>query len=523
MLGCQEPRLSSVPAYSTTTGDEAIELAAIAGLDLDPWQQWCLRHSLGEQPDGRWSAFGVGVVVPRQNGKGGLLEARELAGLFLLNERLIIHSAHEFATSQEAFERFVGLIEDTPQLSRRLPKKGISRSHGSEGVRLKTGQRVRFRTRTKGGGRGFTCDCLILDEAMILPDAFMSAVLPTLAARPNPQVWYTGSAVDEEIHEHGLVLARVRERGLKGEDPSLFYAEWSAADTLEEVTAERADDPEWWARANPALGIRVTTDYVTNERREFDSNLRGFAVERLGVGAWPATDDSARRTITPEVWEACLDPSSVIGNPVCIAFDVKPDRSWATISAVGRREDGAAHTEIIQRQHGTGWIAKRLEELVKKHRPVAVVCDSLSPAASLLPALDLLGIEVVLTGSREYAAACGMYLDALVEQRLFHIGTPELNQAVQGASTRSLGGSWVWDRKGSAADITPLVSSTLAYWGLSTQDGSAPEVWDLNEIVAELKAEEGAETPAELTPEAPQPTFTPPPGIPKAPPVTFIS
>ena len=37
-----------------------------------------------ERADGNWSAFEVGVNVPRQNGKGGIIEARELAGLFLL-------------------------------------------------------------------------------------------------------------------------------------------------------------------------------------------------------------------------------------------------------------------------------------------------------------------------------------------------------------------------------------------------------------------------------------------------------
>jgi hypothetical protein len=56
-----------------------------------------------ERADGKWAAFEVGLNVARQNGKGSILEARELAGLFLLGERLIIHSAHEFATSLEAF------------------------------------------------------------------------------------------------------------------------------------------------------------------------------------------------------------------------------------------------------------------------------------------------------------------------------------------------------------------------------------------------------------------------------------
>ena len=33
----------------------------------------------------------MGLICSRQNGKGALLEARELAGLFLLGEELILH------------------------------------------------------------------------------------------------------------------------------------------------------------------------------------------------------------------------------------------------------------------------------------------------------------------------------------------------------------------------------------------------------------------------------------------------
>jgi hypothetical protein len=32
--------------------------------------------------------------------------------------------------------------------------------------------KLRYKTRTKGGGRGFTADCVILDEAMFIPETF---------------------------------------------------------------------------------------------------------------------------------------------------------------------------------------------------------------------------------------------------------------------------------------------------------------------------------------------------------------
>src|SRR5271154_6629252 len=94
-IGAQRPRVDHKPRHKHSTGPEAIELAASAGLILDDWQQYILTNWLGETTDGRWSASTIGLMVSRQNGKGALLEARELAGLFLLEEPVIIHTAQE--------------------------------------------------------------------------------------------------------------------------------------------------------------------------------------------------------------------------------------------------------------------------------------------------------------------------------------------------------------------------------------------------------------------------------------------
>lgn len=466
--GAQRPRVCSVPKAASSAGQEAVDLARVAGLDLDPWQELVLEHALGEKPDGRWAAFEVGVVVSRQNGKGSILEARELAGLFLLGERLLIHSAHQFDTSLEAFTRLLALIEDNPDFERRV--KRVSRSHGEEGITLKGGQRIRFRTRTKGGGRGFSCDCLILDEAMILPEAAHGALLPTLAARPNPQVWYTGSAVDQMVHEHGLVLARVRERGLAGDD-GLAYVEWSVDKPLEEAVTEAvAADPRSWAQANPGLEIRIGAEHVRLEQRAMDP--RTFAVERLGVGDWPRTDGLAG-VISLETWMSLVDTESTALDPVCFAFDVRPDRSAAAIAAAGRRSDGRHHMEIVEHRPGTGWVADRLVELVAAHKPVGVLCDLAGPAASLLTDLNRLEIEVTPVNAQEHAQACGIMFDACEQDTLRHLGTAELIAAIKGAAKRPLGDAWAWSRKQSAVDISPLVAGTLAMWGAATAPAPA--------------------------------------------------
>src|SRR5262249_17918646 len=187
-----------------------------------------LDQGLRKRPDGRWAAFEVALIVARQNGKGAVLEARELAGLFLDandgfgDEQLILHSAHEFKTASEAFRRVLALIQDSRLLSRHVQNVYLQR--GAEAIELKNGKRLRFVARSSGSGRGFSGDLIILDEAQQLGDQAMAALLPTLSARPNPQVWYTATAGTEQ----SIQLGRVRDRGLAGGDGALAVFEGSA-------------------------------------------------------------------------------------------------------------------------------------------------------------------------------------------------------------------------------------------------------------------------------------------------------
>jgi phage terminase large subunit-like protein len=311
VAGYDEPRFMCAPSADLPTrAVEAIELAASAGIELDDWEKLVLVESLRMRAS-KWAAFEVGVNVPRQNGKNVVLEVREAAGLFCWGERLLQHSAHLFDTSLESFRRLEDFIE-AANLGHLV--KRVMRSHGEEGFELKTKQRIRFRTRTKGGGRGMTGDTVIFDEAMMLDRLAVRALLPTLTAVANPQVWYTGSAVDQEATQHGHVFADVRRRGLDAE-PRLAYFEWSARigdpekDNPDELTDELMADVETWAQANPALGIRISQGYLEAEHTALDS--RSFAVERLGIGDWPQPD-AFDSVIPMERWDELADPASVL-------------------------------------------------------------------------------------------------------------------------------------------------------------------------------------------------------------------
>jgi hypothetical protein len=482
LRGDQRPRICWIPDHDRSdAGAEAVGLAADVGLTLDPWQALVLEASLNERA-GKWAAFEVGLLVSRQNGKGALIEARELAGLFLLDERLILHSAHEYKTAAEGFKRILGLIEGSDMLRRRV--KQVRTSHGEEGIELADGARLRFIARSTGSGRGFSGDCVILDEAQNLPDAAVEALMPTMSARPNPQLWYTFTGADKDLApcDH---IARVRRRGIAGNDPGLAYFEWSI-DPHGEFCPRSCpdhDDPasfEAWARANPGLGIRISPEHVA---REFAAmSPAGFARERLGVGNWPL-DDAAWAVISSEAWAALEDGRSETAERLVFAADVSPDGAWGAIAVAGRRSDGLAHVEVVEHHPRTSWIVPWLIERQQRHKPLAVVVDPAGLAGSLVPHLEEAGFtsvgpSVVAPGARalvkptarDAAQACGLFYEAVTDARtLRHLGQPELATALAGATRRPLGDAWAWDRKGSGVDITPLVAATLAHWGLAVR------------------------------------------------------
>lgn len=458
-IGLQRPSLLHLPNERLgSAGPEAVEFAASAGLVLDDWQAWVLEMSLAEQDDGLHSAFEVGVEVGRQNGKGSIMEARQLAGLYLLGEQLQVHTAHEFRTTFEHFLRITRLIESSPALDRKVMR--IRRGAGEQAVELKTGERLRFIARSSGGGRGFSGDTVYLDEAFAVTEQMMGALIPSLSARPNPQYWMLSSAPTAS----SKVLHAMRARAAKGESPRLFYAAWCN---------EQGTDPDDWdaiARANPALGGRISPEFIEAERAAMP--LPEFLRERLGIPD-PLPEDSAARDpkIPADAWAATVTYDSVPINPgeIVLAFDVSPGGEWSSVAiAAGSLTD--PYVEVVEHQSGTGWLPGRLVELVQKWQPTSLICDSGGPAGSVvgavIHAMRQAGISSDLLHQStfgEMKQACGAFYADVVEGRLRRPPNQgPLNNAAADAAERRLGESWAWDRRNATVPISPLVAVTLA-------------------------------------------------------------
>lgn len=460
LRGVQRPTWAHLPPGAVSSaGDDAIDLAAAAGLVLDDWQQWVLRGALGERSDGSWAAETVGLVCPRQNGKGAILEALELAALFLWDLPIVVHSAHEFKTATEHWRRLADLISGNDQLMDQMPQtrnRGLYRSNADVAIELANGNRLKFIARSGGSGRGFSGNLIVLDEAYDLPEQVMGAIIPTASARtvPRPgetgvQVWLTSSAPlasSTKLHE----LCR-RGRNSDPADP-LFFAEWG------NERGVTLDDREALARANPGLGVRISERFV----RETEIPLLGEDValrERFGV---PDEPDAGVQIFGPGVWAACLDEESRPVSGHRWALDVHPDLDWASFAGAATREDGLTDLAVLDRRRGTAWVVTRAVEIAERvGAPLQV--DPRSAAGGLVDDLRKAGVVVVEVGVLAYAKACARLKLAVLDRTVRHRGQGPLDSAVAGAAIRPVGETWVWARLSSQVDISPLVAATLAF------------------------------------------------------------
>lgn len=461
-IGAQRPQHFSLPKTRRgSAGPDAIEYAESLGYELDDWQRWCIDGILSEDENLRLCATIVALLVSRQNGKNVVLEVVELFAFYVLGWR-IVHSAHRQETSTDHMAQLRSVIEANPELN---DITTITVANGKEKItRTDTREEIRFVTRSKKIGRGKSPRMYVFDEALYLTDDQMQAMVPSMSAQSlsddAPIMIFTSSAPVAESQ----VLHRVRTECIKGLDDA-FYADWGCPPGTDPL------DREAWYLSNPGLGIRISERWIEqNELRLLTPEA--FAIERLGI---VADVDQGSGVIASSAWAACLDAASVIVEPLVLVVDVSPERSWTSFAVAGRRADGIAHVEIVERRPGTGWVLD-VARALHSSLGLPVTLDKNSPAAGLIAALVAQGTPVTEVGTADVLRSCAAFQDAVMNARVRHIGQDPLDAAVSNADIRPVGESWLWSRKASSIDITALVSVTVAFgaMGASRETTQAP-------------------------------------------------
>ena len=498
LLGEAPPRIRVAPPSRSNAWQDVADISAQAGVPLDGWQELILEAAMGERTDGSWAAKRVGISVPRQNGKSQLMVARALAGALVFGEKKIVISAHQADTAREAFSKLLEFLEadGNDWLRSRLDSKygrgGVMNAINREAVKFSNGALIQFKARTLAGGRGFSSDCLLLDEAQRLGRAAWASINSTMSARANPQVWLLGTPPTQD--DDGAVFESVRLSAIEGVSSTSAWIDWGldadhpayAAARLALVSSPRSWTPEieeacWWS--NPAWNTRINDEVVHGEFETYTPEQ--FARDRLGM--W-ASELRASRLITAAEWGATATTESPEGvRSFGVAFNI--DGSRMALAGAVKHSDGV-NVEVIDFHTGeiTAGIAPLADWLAERWRTVAEIAASgQAGSAALAQALLDRGVParmIRVLSSTEVFAANSMFYDAVRDgaaavkrgetSTLTHpVGMAgdvlDASVAVCDKKIRSkVTGAWGWVPTTDDGDETPLEAVSFANYAART-------------------------------------------------------
>ncbi len=466
--GNQAPRIQYAPTHHWSAGDDAAFLASSYGLTPDPWQFDIISDWLGEDRKGRLTAGRCGLAVPRQNGKNGVLEVVELYKI-VVQGRKILHTAHEVKTTRKAFLRLKSFFENDrkyPELAALVDS--IRQTNGQEAILLTNGGSVEFIARSRGSGRGFTVDDLVLDEAQELTDEQLEALLPAISSAPSgdPQQIYTGTP--PVPRGPGDVFVRVRRDGVAKKAKRLSWHEWSIPDDMPVEEAVR----KWRTLAadtNPALGRRL--NILTIEDEHGAMSPEGFCRERLGQ--WHDAAKDGPTVFAPSSWKSLSiaeDAIPATGRKV-YAVEFAWDGSGVALAAALRPADGPVHVEGIRQApmgEGTRWLS---EWLIERHAEAAqIVVHGKGMAEALVNSLHDGGVRnkkvILVPGFTETVAAHAMFEEAIKAAELTHLDDDALTRQVTAARKMPIGkaGGFGWTAP-EGESVLMLNAITFAHWG----------------------------------------------------------
>lgn len=337
----------------------------------------------------------------------------------------------------------------------------------------------------KTSGTGGTTDMPVLDEAWAQPDFRTEIGLrPTMMTRPWRQMWIASMIPGLSRAQPGTwaYLAQKRQVGrarvAADVRHGVAFFDFSAAPGLD------PGDPDTWWSCMPGLGITVDERTVAADFEALD--LADFEAEYLG---W-APDAEKRQhwtLVSRAVWANLWDQDSMIIDRPALAVEFNEERTRAWVGASGRRADGHFHVELVEPgglvplgTSGVEWAERRIVDIYRANKACCVVIDPRRPANSLIVALKNAGIDVLTPNQNEIAGACGRFYDRTGQQpsddddglRLFHLGDPVLDRALESARKLEMGpGSFTFVRKGSGDTIAPLYVVTLAMHGADVKGG----------------------------------------------------
>lgn len=475
LLGEAPPRVLVEPEGARANSwEDVADLSYKAGVELDGWQELILRAAMGERTDATWAAKRVGISVPRQNGKSQLLVSRALAGVLLFGEKKIVISAHQADTARETFSKLVEILEADGNgwLMDRVRPNGIMNAINREAVKFRNGATIQFKARTGAGGRGFSSDCLLLDEAQRLKRAAWVSINSTMSAMPNPQVWLLGTppTLEDYAADMGDVFESIRDAARAGVSTAAAWCEWGSDPDADDY--DPASELTRW-RGNPAWNTRINHEIVQGEFESYTPEE--FAQDRLGI--WLSDlGAGGSRAVSADQWRDTEADDAPEGIP---AYAVAFNRAGDRLSLAGaRKHDEGVHVEIIDALEDSrgvefglaalaDWFCERDGDGKPRWRKASgIALSGRSGAPALAQLLRDRGVPdrwLFLPSTPKYVEACSMWLEGVRGKTVTHKrdGQQPLDDSVAVTDVDKRGGLSATTPDG---DDTPVEAVALAHW-----------------------------------------------------------
>lgn len=447
--GRQTPTQSVVLPYTSTRGQEAIDLYNSTGRTAQEWQELLLADLLAYNEEGLWIHTKYGYAVPRRNGKNEIVAIREMFGLNIGEH--ILHTAHRTTTTHSAWERLLKLLEKTG-----IKVVSSYKAFGKEHIEVSGGGCIEFRTRTSKGGLGEGFDLLIIDEAQEYQDDQESALKYVVSDSKNPQTIFCGTPPTPV--SSGTVFTKFRETTLSGGNENAGWAEWS----VEKETDPK--DKEAWYETNPSLGTILTERKILDE---IGSDIVDFNIQRLGY--WIRYNQKS--AISKAEWNELKaeKPPELVG-PLFVGIKYGHDGTNVVMSVAAKTKEGKVFVEAVDCREvraGTDWIFKYLTAWKAKK----VVIDGANGQQLLAAEMKEYGLKnPVLPTVKEIIAANAAFEQGLYQDNIRHMAQPSLVNAAGNCEKRAIGsnGGFGYKAQKEGIEIALLDSVILAYWACST-------------------------------------------------------
>lgn len=438
-----------------------LDAADRLGLELMPHQLHAIRLIAETRRDGRPHFAQFLASTSRQQGKTTTLRPVVVEIAERIPGARIGYTAQTRVAARDRVIEIGQALQDAG-----MPVK-LTQGVGNERVEWMNGARLFPIAPTETAGHGAALSALIADEIWSIAPTTIGAILPALSATGGQLIAISTMGTIDSVVMNDLV-----ERGRSGDDPFLAYLEWSIPEDRDPY-----DEDEWLA-AMPALGRSVQIDAIRTQaatltRSEF---IRAYA-NRVVASIEPVVPN--------EWWSRSQDPFVEVAEWIVAAVEVGTGPTGGAIVAAWQHPDepASAHIELAAYEPGSAhWIPARLAELSLNRQIRALAIDPQGPAGAIYSAVrstaERAGIPIVQIRPSYLAAGTGDFYARLREDRITISPAVPLDDAIASAVRKTFGDAWLFDRRRSSADVSPLQAAAMAIYALNEiQTRPRPSVW----------------------------------------------